>query len=628
MNKILRYLLVALLAMVMGNVYAEEVTLDFDNDYATLFPTLKGVSSGSNENYVSDGDFTGATTSTAINGVTVTVTPAEDAKTPSRIWSGAPRLRMYSGTFKVSGKGITKIEFTGHNTNFNLSTETGTLEGKVWSGEADEVLFAVAKNTQINKIVVTIAAGGGGSQEGVSVGIARPTFTAADGTVTYDTWQYIGSVDKFNKSVDGLTAKFFQSAEIEATIVKDETQEGGYEIKSVCHQGEKNISCDYVWKLNCADYDGSLKRHKTETLGSEKWQFGFDLTVAEGKTFSVSAIDFDLLVEQNPSYCIRIMKGETEVYNSTWITKTGGYNNKEWGAGSYCRITKDDVSFLFEEQKDGNAINYQAIQYYPGFEEGVGVLTPLGDLKLAAGTYRIVADVDFNKDSSKAMSFDNFTLEGTIADGGSSTEGGVIFSWEGAEAGATVTGGTATYMSGPEGTDRVNYKNADYYTLSINGKKANMGTEASNNGGYIQIDLNQELAADDAIEMTGYINKNEAGKEASIFFQFEKGEGVDDPYIYGDADNIDPTVGGKISTHELKVPADAAGSKNFKMSRNKAGTNVFLTKLVITRGGASGISDVKVVRVADGAIYNLAGQKVGKDYKGIVIMNGKKVVQK
>ena len=183
-------------------------------------------------------------------------------------------------------------------------------------------------------------------------------------------------------------------------------------------------------------------------------------------------------------------------------------------------------------------------------------------------------------------------------------------------------------MSGPEGTDRVNYKNADYYTLSINGKKANMGTEASNNGGYIQIDLNQELAADDAIEMTGYINKNEAGKEASIFFQFEKGEGVDDPYIYGYADNIDPTVGGKISTHELKVPADAAGSKNFKMSRNKAGTNVFLTKLVITRGGASGISDVKVVRVADGAIYNLAGQKVGKDYKGIVIMNGKKFMQK
>ena len=158
-----------------------------------------------------------------------------------------------------------------------------------------------------------------------------------------------------------------------------------------------------------------MKRHSNETLGSEKWAFGFDLTIDEGKSFTVNAIDFDLLVEQNPIYRIRILKGDAEIYNSTWITKTGGYNNEQWGAGSYCRITKDDVSFLFEKKDaEGNAINYQAIQYYPGFEDGVGTKTPLGDLTLSAGTYRVVADVDFAKDSSKALSFDNFTLEGVI----------------------------------------------------------------------------------------------------------------------------------------------------------------------------------------------------------------------
>ena len=268
-----------------------------------------------------------------------------------------------------------------------------------------------------NGYLISVVAGGSGSQEeGLSVGIIRPTFTAGDGTVTYDTWNYIESVDKFNKSADGLTVKFFQSAEIEATIVKDEAQEGGYEIKQVCHQGEKNISCDYVWKLNCTA-GGANKHDDANAIGSENWNFGFDLTVADGKAFNVSAIDFDLLVEQNPAYRIRIMKGETEVYNSTWITKTGGYNNKEWGAGSYCRITKDDVSFLFEEKNaEGNAINYQAIQYYPGFEEKFGVMTPLGGLILAAGTYRVIADVDYNKDSAKAMSFDNFTLEGELVD--------------------------------------------------------------------------------------------------------------------------------------------------------------------------------------------------------------------
>lgn len=136
----------------------ETVVFNFDDDYATLFPTLTGVSSGSGENYVADGDFQGETTSTAINGVTVTVSPDEDAKTPSRIWGTAPRLRMYSGTFTVSGKDIVKIEFTS-NSNFYISTETGTLDGKTWTGEkADKVVFAVAKNTQLNKIVVTLDA--------------------------------------------------------------------------------------------------------------------------------------------------------------------------------------------------------------------------------------------------------------------------------------------------------------------------------------------------------------------------------------------------------------------------------------------------------------------------------------
>jgi hypothetical protein len=43
----------------------------------------------------------------------------------------------------------------------------------------------------------------------------------------------------------------------------------------------------------------------------------------------------------------------------------------------------------------------------------------------------------------------------------------------------------------------------------------------------------------------------------------------------------------------------------------------------------TGIESIKTTaKVYDDAIYNLAGQKVGKDYKGIVIKNGKKMIQK
>lgn len=160
MKNFLRYSFVALMALFMGNAFAQKtVTIDFDNDYQTLFPTLSGVSSSDSQ----AGDFTGVTTSTPVEGVMVAVAPDEDAKTPSRIWGSAPRLRMYSGSFTVIstlGLPITKIEFTGHNTNFNLSAAEGTLTDKVWTGSSMTPIFLVSKNTQINKIVVTLGEGG------------------------------------------------------------------------------------------------------------------------------------------------------------------------------------------------------------------------------------------------------------------------------------------------------------------------------------------------------------------------------------------------------------------------------------------------------------------------------------
>lgn len=45
-------------------------------------------------------------------------------------------------------------------------------------------------------------------------------------------------------------------------------------------------------------------------------------------------------------------------------------------------------------------------------------------------------------------------------------------------------------------------------------------------------------------------------------------------------------------------------------------------------GGNDGITTTKAVNEANATLYNLAGQKVGKDYKGVVIQNGRKFVNK
>ena len=57
--------------------------------------------------------------------------------------------------------------------------------------------------------------------------------------------------------------------------------------------------------------------------------------------------------------------------------------------------------------------------------------------------------------------------------------------------------------------------------------------------------------------------------------------------------------------------------------------NMTVTKVSLVKGGGdTAVKTIKTVNAADGVIYNLAGQKVSADYKGVVIINGKKVLNK
>ena len=58
-----------------------------------------------------------------------------------------------------------------------------------------------------------------------------------------------------------------------------------------------------------------------------------------------------------------------------------------------------------------------------------------------------------------------------------------------------------------------------------------------------------------------------------------------------------------------------------------AGTTIVKNVKVINKNGTA-IKSVKKADKADGATYNLAGQKVNASYKGVVIKNGKKFIQK
>lgn len=102
---------------------------------------------------------------------------------------------------------------------------------------------------------------------------------------------------------------------------------------------------------------------------------------------------------------------------------------------------------------------------------------------------------------------------------------------------------------------------------------------------------------------------------------------------YGTSTMYCSTTAPKGSQTTTPVAFDGSKMSKFvvKSDYNNADRRCWFDNLKIQRilaGVPAGIETVKAAVKADGAIYNLAGQKVGKDYKGLVIMNGKKFVQK
>ena len=111
------------------------------------------------------------------------------------------------------------------------------------------------------------------------------------------------------------------------------------------------------------------------------------------------------------------------------------------------------------------------------------------------------------------------------------------------------------------------------------------------------------------------IFSGKVGEEASILFKT-------DNFINARLVNDDPTA----QTYTLTQDA-----VTLQLGRN-GNTGACITKLTVVRGGTpTGISNVEASASASAkssTLYNLAGQKVSESYKGIVVKNGKKYLNK
>ena len=136
---------------------------------------------------------------------------------------------------------------------------------------------------------------------------------------------------------------------------------------------------------------------------------------------------------------------------------------------------------------------------------------------------------------------------------------------------------------------------------------------------YAKLTVDGGFKTGDVITIAGAYN-NADEKNAAIAFRSdptsEEPLWVTENFINGKTSADNPVS----QTYTLTADADVL---YFGRSGN---TGTCITLLTVTRG-ATAIENVKV-QTADGVMYNLAGQKVSSDFKGIVIKNGVKMLQK
>ena len=153
-------------------------------------------------------------------------------------------------------------------------------------------------------------------------------------------------------------------------------------------------------------------------------------------------------------------------------------------------------------------------------------------------------------------------------------------------------------------------------------------TDGKVNANYALLSVDGGFKTGDKIEVAGYFNNSDGTKQAAVsLFVGEEGESAtvlwkSDLFINGRTVAEDPTV------ESYTLEADYATLKLGRADGLTGATRTNVTLIKVTRSTTTGIQEIPVKVIENGAIYNLAGQKVSESYKGIVIKNGKKYIQK
>ena len=213
---------------------ATEVTFDFDaSDHAASSSTDHA------------GDITEDEVLTQ-DGVVLTITPS-GGSTANRYWGTSPKMRMYGGTMTLvapEGKAITKVvvnngKWNAGNTFNDVAAATGE-----WEGNSTNVILAVAANTQIKSVVVTLADKTEETTTFVPVHIANTAetaYTVAKAIELIEAGKALGET-VFVKGIVSEVEKFDESKKYITYWISDDGTTKQFE----CYQGKGIDGADFA----------------------------------------------------------------------------------------------------------------------------------------------------------------------------------------------------------------------------------------------------------------------------------------------------------------------------------------------------------------------------------------------
>lgn len=667
--------MLSMLLTICGAMYAQEATFDFDTDYATLFPTLVGTSSSSS----TDGDFTEATTSEAVAGVTVTVSAKTSGSNNNRIWSGAPRLRLYSGTLTFrSQKPFTQIVFSNVATNKALvandnTVSSGTLtklenqsgNEMTWTGQATtELVITIAGNTQIGKAVVTVQDDVDPTQL-IAPGISGTASFLETTTVTISNPNEGGEI-RYAIDNDDATAiangtVYSEPFTLDKTAVVYAVVVDGAKVSPVASKAFTKIELPVMENIAAFKaLDKGTEAKLTLSDAQVLYVAGNDVYVRDASgaiDFYNTGITFIAGQKLNGS-----ITGKYDIYNNipelakTNNTNANGFTTTE-GTATAKEIGLDEVAGFVCDlvvvkgvtlTKEGN--NYYAtnedgdkVQVYDKFK--IGYETGIEEGK----AYDITSIVVAYNDIVELCPIEDFSGGSEIpATPVASVADLLNLESPSANLELTLTDAQVVFNDNNYIYVRENGKAVCFYSMSSD-LKTMMATNAVLNG-KIRVDyevyrlLPEVKANTHTPENTLVVTEGEAAVPTqTTLADVAEGKNVCDLVTLKAtlAKETTTSDNGNTSTTYYLIDGDTklvVVNNNKNLSKIDEGTEIEVVAISNTASDKyqlkltqnvdlSGVKNITADE-AEAIVYNLAGQRVNADYKGVVIKNGKKYLVK